>query len=86
MWQQTLKIQNIGIRDNFFELGGDSLIALELKDSIHLHFHINVPLQAFFDKPTIQEMASGIQDLLLNNLSLLNEEQADRILIYLDKK
>ncbi|WP_075883935.1 type I polyketide synthase [Candidatus Protochlamydia sp. W-9] len=86
IWQQTLKIQSISIKDNFFEIGGDSLIALELKDLILLHFHVEIPLKAFFDKPTIQEMASEIQNLLLKNLNVLSEDQVQHILIYLGKE
>lgn len=85
IWKQTLKIPNIGIEDSFFDLGGDSLVALEIKYEILLHFYIDIPIKAFFDKPNIKEMASHIQNLLLENISQLNEEQTDKILMYMEK-
>lgn len=30
LWQQVLKIEQVGVDDNFFELGGDSIISIQL--------------------------------------------------------
>ncbi|MGP4845613.1 amino acid adenylation domain-containing protein [Marinobacter sp. 1Y8] len=56
LWQQLLKIEQIGRHDNFFTLGGDSIISLQViararKQGIRL-----MPKQ-LFEKQTIAELA-----------------------------
>lgn len=59
IWQEVLKLDDIGIHDNFFELGGDSILSIQLiaksrKAGIHL-----TPNQ-IFDNQTIASLAQYI--------------------------
>jgi amino acid adenylation domain-containing protein len=69
IWLDSLNLQKhskeikIGINDNFFELGGDSLSATELTLSIEDHFQIELPSQIIYEKATIAELASLINEL-----------------------
>nr|WGD59775.1 phosphopantetheine-binding protein [Bacillus velezensis] len=53
----------VGIRDHFFERGGHSLKATALVSRIAKEFGVQVPLQDIFARPTVEELASVIQDL-----------------------
>jgi hypothetical protein len=62
IWADVLRVPRIGIRDNFFELGGHSLLAMQaagrLADVLRVDaLHLEIPLQLFFQYPTIEEFA-----------------------------
>jgi amino acid adenylation domain-containing protein len=57
IWEKVFGIQPIGIRDNFFDLGGHSLLAVRLFAEIEKAFQTNLPLAAFFQAPTVEELA-----------------------------
>src|SRR5437667_36317 len=57
IWKQVLTVKEIGIHDNFFELGGHSLLATQTMSRITGDFHINLPLSALFESPTIAGLA-----------------------------
>ena len=62
MFEEVLHISNIGVRDNFFELGGHSLMALQLLQRIRRTIQYDFPLLALFRAPTIEGLATLIQD------------------------
>ncbi|WP_113675573.1 type I polyketide synthase [Vallitalea guaymasensis] len=61
IWKSFFAIEQIGIDDDFFELGGDSLKAMTLSKSIYHQLGIEIPLDQFFNHPTIKELAYYIQ-------------------------
>jgi acyl carrier protein len=61
IWQEVLKIDEVGVHDNFFELGGHSLLAIRVTSRIAKTFNVNLPLALFFDTPTIASMAPKIE-------------------------
>ncbi|QWK27092.1 amino acid adenylation domain-containing protein [Bacillus velezensis] len=63
LWEEVLKNGPVGIRDHFFERGGHSLKATALVSRIAKEFGVQVPLQDIFARPTVEELASVIQDL-----------------------
>ncbi|MEH2067467.1 MAG: SDR family NAD(P)-dependent oxidoreductase [Nostoc sp.] len=61
IWQQLLGVERVGIHDNYFELGGHSLIAVRLMAQIQRKFSQNLPLATLFQAPTVEKLASTLQ-------------------------
>jgi amino acid adenylation domain-containing protein len=59
LWRQVLGVEQIGIDDNFFELG-DSLLATQAVSKLRGLFSVELPLQNFFESPTIAALAERI--------------------------
>jgi amino acid adenylation domain-containing protein len=57
IWQDLLKIEEIGVHDNFFELGGNSIHAVFLFAKIKKEFNKSFPLSSLFTAPTIHQLA-----------------------------
>lgn len=89
-----LGIERIGIHDNFFEIGGHSLLATQFISRLFDTFHVNLPVRALFETPTIAELAKRINEAsksnngdvekieqLLTNIDELSEEEIHEILI-----
>ena len=62
LWQECLKIDQIGSQDNFFDLGGHSLLAAQLIRNIKQQFEVNLDLGLFFSAPTIAELSKLIDE------------------------
>jgi amino acid adenylation domain-containing protein len=62
IWQDILKRNNIGINNNFFELGGHSLKATNAVARIFKTFQVSVPLNVFFNSPTIKGQGKYIDE------------------------
>ncbi|RBL90508.1 non-ribosomal peptide synthetase [Chitinophaga flava] len=60
IWQEILRIENIGIKDNFFESGGHSLKAMKLVAQVHKEFDVKLRLAGMFREPTIENIAKEI--------------------------
>jgi acyl-CoA synthetase (AMP-forming)/AMP-acid ligase II/acyl carrier protein len=65
VWQRVLGVERIAIHDNFFDLGGHSLLAAQLITRTSEAFQIELPLQAIFEAPTLQEMAALVEHALI---------------------
>lgn len=61
IWEDILALQPIGMRDNFFALGGHSLLAVRLLAQIQRQFNQVIPLSAFFQSATIEQLASTLR-------------------------
>jgi amino acid adenylation domain-containing protein len=57
IWSELLQAERVGVRDNFFELGGHSLLATRLLSRIRNAFEVQITMQEFFDRPTIEDLA-----------------------------
>ena len=60
IWQQVLKVKQIGIHDNFFELGGHSILAIQTISRLREELQIEVPIQELFFAPTIGKLSESI--------------------------
>jgi thioesterase domain-containing protein len=58
MWEAILDVRPIGTSDNFFEIGGHSLLAERLMAQIRREFGQTLKISAFFQGPTIKQVAS----------------------------
>jgi amino acid adenylation domain-containing protein len=61
LWRQVLGVEEIGIDDNFFELG-DSLLATQIVSKLRGLLSVDLPLQAFFESPTVAALAKRIDE------------------------
>lgn len=61
MWCSVLRREGVGIQDNFFDLGGHSLSMVRIVALIIKEFGVEVPLEVFFQKPTIGGIAAYIK-------------------------
>ena len=57
---QILGVTVIGVHDNLFDLGGDSLLAMQIVAQVMKTFRVNVPLERFYDSPTIAGISAII--------------------------
>jgi thioesterase domain-containing protein len=55
-----LAVERVGINDDFFELGGHSLLAAQMLFRTQNIFGKNLPLGAFFQEPTIRQLARAL--------------------------
>ncbi|MFI6759827.1 AMP-binding protein [Micromonospora sp. NPDC050417] len=62
IWQDVLQISDIGLDEDLFDLGGHSLTITRISGRIHQHLGVEVPLEVFFDTPTIAEIAEFVRD------------------------
>lgn len=69
IWSEVLGLKRISVKDNFFDLGGHSLLAVKILSRIHERCHVELPLSAFLDSPTIQELALTITEELIQSAS-----------------
>ncbi|AEW99899.1 phosphopantetheine-binding protein [Streptantibioticus cattleyicolor] len=57
IWEDVLRLDDLAAGDNFFELGGHSLSASQVISRIRDSLQVEVSLAAFFEYPTIAELA-----------------------------
>ncbi|MDB9379834.1 amino acid adenylation domain-containing protein, partial [Nodularia sphaerocarpa] len=57
IWQEVLKIDDIGIHDNFFELGGHSLLMAQLRNKVEEILGLQISIVEVFQYPTIQTLS-----------------------------
>ncbi|WBB80558.1 amino acid adenylation domain-containing protein [Micromonospora sp. WMMD882] len=62
IWQDVLRIPDIGPHEDLFDLGGHSLTITRISGRIAQRIGVEVPLDAFFDTPTIAEIAAFIRE------------------------
>ncbi len=61
IWQEVLRIPEIGVHEDLFDLGGHSLTVTRISGRIQQRLGVEVPLDAFFDTPTIAEIAEIVR-------------------------
>jgi amino acid adenylation domain-containing protein len=58
IWQDTLKVEKVGVGDSFFDLGGHSLLLLEVQSKLKEVFNHDVSVVDLFKYATISSLAS----------------------------
>lgn len=61
IWAAILPVEAVGIHDNFFDLGGHSLLITQIVSRVEETFQVKVPLQAFFEIPTVAHLALVVE-------------------------
>jgi acyl transferase domain-containing protein len=80
LWQEFLGFETIGIHDNFFYLNGDSLTATQLITRVKEMYQVEIPMQDFFEDPTIAHLAQIVKKLLVEKIKNLSPEEKKKLL------
>ncbi|HSX62872.1 MAG TPA: amino acid adenylation domain-containing protein, partial [Tahibacter sp.] len=64
IWQQVLRVGQVGIHDNFFEIGGDSILSIQVVSRAN-QAGIGVTTKQLFEAQTIAELARVACEQLL---------------------
>lgn len=80
IWTKLLGIDRIGINDNYFELGGDSLLATQLVSQVRSVFEVEIPLVELFRHPTLAELATLIEEAIIERMEEMSDEVAEQLL------
>ena len=77
IWAAALNRDKVSIWDDFFALGGNSLLATQVISKIRATFHIELPVRAIFEAPTVESLATAIAEA---RLDLLDETELEALL------
>ncbi len=61
-------LERVSVHENFFLLGGHSLLGTQVIARIRDSFGIEMPLRSLFDAPTVADLSSEIERLILAKL------------------
>src|SRR5438270_9008501 len=80
MLASLLDLGQVSVDDNFFLLGGHSLLGTQLIARVRDSFGIELSLRSLFDAPTVSELSTLIESLLVAKLEAMSDEEAERLL------
>ena len=63
IWAEVLRLPRVETDANFFDIGGDSLKAMEVIARVSEVLHVELPLVAFFEDPTVSHLAAVVDEL-----------------------
>jgi amino acid adenylation domain-containing protein len=78
--ERLLELEHVDVEDNFFSLGGHSLMGAQLVARVRDTFGIEIPLRVVFDAPSVSELSSEIDRLLVAKLQAISEKEVQRLL------
>jgi amino acid adenylation domain-containing protein len=78
--ERLLQLDHVDLEENFFSLGGHSLLAAQLLARVRETFAVEMPLRAIFEAPTVADLASEIERLLIAKFEGMSEKDAERLL------
>lgn len=64
LFAEVLGVSSVGVEESFFDAGGHSLLATRLVSRIRESLHIRLRVQAFFDAPTVAQLAKVLDGAL----------------------
>ncbi|MFD0888881.1 phosphopantetheine-binding protein [Streptosporangium algeriense] len=63
IWQEVLRIDDIGLDEDLYDLGGHSLTITQIIARTRRRLGVEVSLDVFFDNPTVAGMAEEVTRL-----------------------
>jgi amino acid adenylation domain-containing protein len=77
-----LDLEKVGVDDNFFLLGGNSMMGTQLIMRVIETFGIDLPLRTLFEMPTIRQLATEIERLIVARVEAMSEDEVLGLLQY----
>jgi acyl carrier protein len=74
-------LDQVSVCDNFFFLGGHSLLGTQLIAQIRAAFGVEIALRTLFDTPTIADLSSEIERLIMARVEAMDEDELQRLLV-----
>lgn len=78
--ERLLELEHVDVEENFFSLGGHSLLGAQLVARLRDTFQIEVPLRVIFESPSVAELSSEIDRLLVAKVEAMSEKEVQRLL------
>ena len=63
VWSDVLGFKNISIKSNFFEIGGDSILSIQVSETLK-KAGLNVAVKDIFDYRTVESLAEHSNELM----------------------
>jgi amino acid adenylation domain-containing protein len=64
VWSELLGVDRVGVYEDLFELGAHSISLTRAAARLRERFNVEVPLQCFFDSPTVAGVAAALETSL----------------------
>jgi amino acid adenylation domain-containing protein len=71
VWTELIAAPRIGVLDNFFDLGGHSLHATRHMYRVRELLEVDLPVRALYEAPTIAQMATLVENRLMEELEAM---------------
>jgi amino acid adenylation domain-containing protein len=62
IFQEVLKLDQVGRKENFFELGGHSLLATQVVSRVRKMLGVEIGLRSVFEKPTAEGLGRAVEE------------------------
>lgn len=80
IWQELLRVDQVGIHDNFFDLGGHSLLIVQVHSKLQATFERTLSLIDLFKYPTISALADFLTQTESESLPIASlADQSQRL-------
>jgi acyl carrier protein len=80
MLSSLLGLEQVSVNDNFFMLGGHSLLGTQLISQIRGTFDVELALRTLFESPTIAQLASEIERLVMAQVDAMTDDEVQGLL------
>lgn len=78
IWQQALRLEQVGVSENFFDLGGHSILLVQIRGKLQEALGRDIPIIEIFRNPTIRSLAIYLEDKPVEDISQEKIQQRTR--------
>lgn len=80
LWADVLGRERVGALDDFFDIGGHSLLATRVVARLGASLGLEIPIRVLFLRPTVQEFAAAVEELMLADVAELSDAEVASLL------